>query len=150
MSTAKGIICLFQAQSLDEIQVHPGHCYFWGRHGPMRIAWRRSQHWPWSRGLETLKDHGSSKIKNGGNIDIMSAVNKLIFSLFKEIQNMWKLLGQDDSVGLKSRSMTGNLHLASSGGDIKIWKVPEVNLVKSFSPHSQPVGSLCWSPNSIL
>ncbi|XP_020615589.1 protein NEDD1-like [Orbicella faveolata] len=44
--------------------------------------------------------------------------------------------------------MTGNLTLASSGGDIKIWEVPEVNLVKSFSPHSQPVGSLCWSPNN--
>lgn len=46
--------------------------------------------------------------------------------------------------------MAEKLRLASSGGDIKIWDMPELNMVKAFSPHSQPVGSLCWSPNSIL
>ena len=46
--------------------------------------------------------------------------------------------------------MAGNIHLASSGGDIKIWDMPELAIAKTFSPHSQPVGSLCWSPNSIF
>lgn len=44
--------------------------------------------------------------------------------------------------------MAGKIRLASSGGDIKIWDMPELSMVKAFSPHSQPVGSLCWSPNS--
>lgn len=43
--------------------------------------------------------------------------------------------------------MAGKIRLASSGGDIKIWDMPELSMVKAFSPHSQPVGSLCWSPN---
>ena len=46
--------------------------------------------------------------------------------------------------------MAAKLRLASSGGDMKIWDMPELNMVKAFSPHSQPVGSLCWSPNSIF
>lgn len=46
--------------------------------------------------------------------------------------------------------MAGKIRLASSGGDIKIWDMPELGMVKAFSPHSQPVGSLCWSPNGIL
>lgn len=44
--------------------------------------------------------------------------------------------------------MTTKLRLASSGGDVKIWDMPELNIAKAFSPHSQPVGSLCWSPNN--
>lgn len=44
--------------------------------------------------------------------------------------------------------MAENIHLASSGGDIKIWDMPELAMAKTFSPHSQPVGSLCWSPNN--
>ncbi|KAK2571437.1 Protein NEDD1 [Acropora cervicornis] len=44
--------------------------------------------------------------------------------------------------------MAANIHLASSGGDIKIWDMPELAMAKTFSPHSQPVGSLCWSPNN--
>ena len=46
--------------------------------------------------------------------------------------------------------MAGKIRLASSGGDIKIWDMPELSMVKAFSPHSHPVGSLCWSPNGIL
>ena len=46
--------------------------------------------------------------------------------------------------------MATKMHLASSGGDIKIWDMPELAMAKSFSPHSHPVGSLCWSPNSIF
>lgn len=44
--------------------------------------------------------------------------------------------------------MATKMHLASSGGDIKIWDMPELAMAKSFSPHSHPVGSLCWSPNN--
>lgn len=52
--------------------------------------------------------------------------------------------------GVKKARMTTKLRLASSGGDVKIWDMPELNIAKAFSPHSQPVGSLCWSPNSIF
>ena len=80
--------------------------------------------------------------KNGGNIEH----EWILQNVLKHV----KYTGLGRNCGLKRGRMAGKIRLASSGGDIKIWDMPELSMVKAFSPHSQPVGSLCWSPNSIF
>lgn len=49
--------------------------------------------------------------------------------------------------------MADGLKLVSGGDDVKIWEWPGLRLLHTLqphSPHSSPVSSLAWSPNSIF
>ena len=87
-----------------------------------------SKHETCNASLPTKKEK-----ENGGNVKYEFLEKMFITGLL------------DDSEGIAA-----NIHLTSSGGDMKIWDMPELAMARTFSSHSQPVGSLCWSPNSML
>ena len=74
---ARGFTLRLPLASLTESRFRSPHFFFSALAGSLFAGY-------WRRGLETdVKDHGSSTRKNGCNIDIRCAVNKLIFSLKK-------------------------------------------------------------------